>query len=112
MIVLGDARTNGREPHAEIFAEMAERAGRTSGSTRSRSLLELRRLGHVRLRGALHRRLRMLDDQAPGGVRERGRRRAVRAGELAPLSAPPLATTSARALDWRDQQGCSREEAG
>ena len=29
VIVLGDARTNGREPHAEIFAEVAERAGRT-----------------------------------------------------------------------------------
>ena len=29
MIVLGDARTNGREPHAEIFGTIAERAGRT-----------------------------------------------------------------------------------
>ena len=29
MIVLGDARTNGREPHAEVFAQIAERAGRT-----------------------------------------------------------------------------------
>jgi len=29
VIVLGDAWTNGREPHAEIFAEIAERAGRT-----------------------------------------------------------------------------------
>jgi uncharacterized protein with von Willebrand factor type A (vWA) domain len=29
VIVLGDARTNGREPHAEIFARIAERAGRT-----------------------------------------------------------------------------------
>ena len=29
VIVLGDALTNGREPHAEIFAEIAERAGRT-----------------------------------------------------------------------------------
>jgi uncharacterized protein with von Willebrand factor type A (vWA) domain len=28
VIVLGDARTNGREPHAEIFAQVAERAGR------------------------------------------------------------------------------------
>jgi uncharacterized protein len=28
VIVLGDARTNGREPHAEVFAEIAERAGR------------------------------------------------------------------------------------
>ena len=29
MIVLGDARTNGREPHAEVFSRIAERAGRT-----------------------------------------------------------------------------------
>src|SRR5512134_3759482 len=29
VIVLGDARTNGREPHAETFARIAERAGRT-----------------------------------------------------------------------------------
>ena len=29
VIVLGDARTNGREPHAGVFAEIAERAGRS-----------------------------------------------------------------------------------
>jgi uncharacterized protein len=29
VIVLGDARTNGREPHAEVFARVAGRAGRT-----------------------------------------------------------------------------------
>ncbi len=28
VIVLGDARTNGRPPHAEVFAEISERAGR------------------------------------------------------------------------------------
>jgi uncharacterized protein with von Willebrand factor type A (vWA) domain len=28
VIVLGDARTNGREPHADVFALVAERAGR------------------------------------------------------------------------------------
>src|SRR3954469_1691524 len=28
VIVLGDARPNGREPHAEVFAQIAERAGR------------------------------------------------------------------------------------
>ena len=28
VIVLGDARTNGREPHAEVFAQISERAGR------------------------------------------------------------------------------------
>ena len=29
VIVLGDARTNGREPHAHVFGHVAERAGRT-----------------------------------------------------------------------------------
>jgi uncharacterized protein len=29
VIVLGDARTNGREPHARVFARVAEAAGRT-----------------------------------------------------------------------------------
>jgi uncharacterized protein with von Willebrand factor type A (vWA) domain len=29
VIVLGDARTNGRDPHAEAFAHVADRAGRT-----------------------------------------------------------------------------------
>jgi uncharacterized protein with von Willebrand factor type A (vWA) domain len=29
VIVLGDARTNGREPHAPAFAQVSERAGRT-----------------------------------------------------------------------------------
>ena len=29
MIVLGDARTNGRDPRADIFAPIAARAGRT-----------------------------------------------------------------------------------
>jgi uncharacterized protein with von Willebrand factor type A (vWA) domain len=29
VIVLGDARTNGREPHASMFGHIAERAGRT-----------------------------------------------------------------------------------
>ncbi|MDQ4049909.1 MAG: VWA domain-containing protein [Actinomycetota bacterium] len=29
VIVLGDARTNGREPHANVFGQVAERAGRT-----------------------------------------------------------------------------------
>ncbi|MEZ5075874.1 MAG: VWA domain-containing protein [Solirubrobacterales bacterium] len=28
VIVLGDARTNGRQPHAEVFGQIAERAGR------------------------------------------------------------------------------------
>jgi AcrR family transcriptional regulator len=31
VIVLGDARTNGRDPRADVFAAIAERAGRTVG---------------------------------------------------------------------------------
>ena len=33
VIVLGDARTNGREPHARAFGAIAERAGRSSKSS-------------------------------------------------------------------------------
>jgi uncharacterized protein with von Willebrand factor type A (vWA) domain len=29
VIVLGDARTNGREPHAQAFSAISQRAGRT-----------------------------------------------------------------------------------
>jgi uncharacterized protein with von Willebrand factor type A (vWA) domain len=29
VIVLGDARTNGRDPHAQVFGHVAERAGHT-----------------------------------------------------------------------------------
>ena len=66
-----DLRRGGRPRRAHLLAQ-----------PRAEALLELRRLGHVRIRGALHRRLRVLDDQAPRGVRERGRRRALSTGEL------------------------------
>ena len=36
VIVLGDARTNGRDPRADVFARVAERAAARSGSTPSR----------------------------------------------------------------------------
>ena len=74
VIVLGDARTNGREPHAEVFAHVAERAGpHLLDEPRAAALLELRRLGDGRLRALLRRRLRVLDHQAARGVRERDR---------------------------------------
>ena len=38
VIVLGDARTNGREPHAAVFAESPSAPAAPSGSTPSRSL--------------------------------------------------------------------------
>ena len=37
VIVLGDARTNGREPHAQAFGRVAEAAGRTLWINPSRS---------------------------------------------------------------------------
>ena len=53
VIVLGDARTNGREPHAAVFAR-ARRARRPHllAQPRAAPLLELRRLGDGRLRAA------------------------------------------------------------
>ena len=36
VIVLGDARTNGRDPRADVFARIAARAGRTFWLTPSR----------------------------------------------------------------------------
>ena len=45
VIVLGDARTNGRDPRADIFARIAEQAGRTFWlNPEPQALLELRRL--------------------------------------------------------------------
>ena len=74
VIVLGDARTNGREPHA-AGARPGRRARRPHvlDQPRAAPLLELRRLGDVRLRALLRRRLRVLDHQAARGVRERDR---------------------------------------
>ena len=76
VIVLGDARTNGREPHAEVFARVAERAGpHLLAQPRAAPVLELRRLGDGGVRAPLRRRLRVLDYPAPRGLRQRGRGR-------------------------------------
>ena len=72
VIVLGDARTNGREPHAGIFGHVAELPGACSGSTPSRVCTGLR-LRDAGLRALLRRRVRVLDDEAARTVRERGR---------------------------------------
>ena len=72
VIVLGDARTNGREPHAGVFAQRRRaRRAHLLDQPRAEAVLELRRLGDVRLRAVLRRRLRVLDDEAARGVRER-----------------------------------------
>ena len=76
VIVLGDARTNGREPHAEVFAErLRARRAHLLAQPRAAPLLELRRLGDGRVRAPLHGRLRVLDHPPPGELRERGRGR-------------------------------------
>ena len=75
VIVLGDARTNGREPHAATFGAIAEHAGpHLLAQPGAQALLELRRLGDGRVRALLRRRLRVLDDQAPRELRQRDRR--------------------------------------
>ena len=76
MIVLGDARTNGREPHAEVFARIAERAGRTFWLNPEPRLYwnygDSVMAAYERHCDA---RLRVLDDQAPRELRQRDRRR-------------------------------------
>ncbi len=75
VIVLGDARTNGRDPHPEAFAHVTERAGRTFWlNPEPKPLLELRRLGDGRLRAVRDRAFECWTTQAPGGVRRRDRR--------------------------------------
>ena len=69
VIVLGDARTNGRDPRADIFARSPRRPAARSGSTPSRALLELRRQRDQRLRAVL-RGLRVLDDAPARGLRQ------------------------------------------
>ena len=76
VIVLGDARTNGREPHAEVFARISERAGRTFWLNPEPRLYwnygDSVMSAYERHCDA---RLRVLDDQAPGELRQRDRRR-------------------------------------
>ena len=70
VIVLGDARTNGRDPRADVFAQVAAQ-GRAHllAEPRAAAVLELRRLGHRGLRAPL-RGLRVLDDRPARGLRQ------------------------------------------
>ena len=53
VIVLGDARTNGREPHAAVFGRISRaRRPHLLAQPRAAPVLELRRLGDGRLRAA------------------------------------------------------------
>ena len=82
MIVLGDARTNGREPHAEIFARISERAGRTFWLNPEPKLYwnygdSVMAAYEPYCNGGV----RVLDHQAPGELRRRDRRRPRGRGE-------------------------------
>ena len=70
VIVLGDARTNGRDPRADIFArDRRARRPHVLAQPRAAPVLELRRLRDPRLRAVL-RGLRVLDDAPARGLRQ------------------------------------------
>ena len=70
VIVLGDARTNGRDPRADIFAQIAaEGRAHVLAEPRAAAVLELRRLRDRDLRAALPG-VRVLDDGAARGLRQ------------------------------------------
>ena len=69
VIVLGDARTNGRDPRADVFARRRRaRRAHVLAQPRAAAVLELRRLGRARLRAVL-RAARVLDDAPARGLR-------------------------------------------
>ena len=108
VIVLGDARTNGREPHAEVFARISERAGRTFWLNPEPRLYwnygDSVMSAYERHCDA---RLRVLDDQAPRELRRRDRRRAGsrtrhrRPGETSPMKRRPTPTGRKRSIVHR-----------
>ena len=70
VIVLGDARTNGRDPRADLFAARRRaRRPHVLAQPRAEALLELRRLGRRRLRAVLLA-PRVLDDAPARGLRQ------------------------------------------
>ena len=70
VIVLGDARTNGRDPRADIFAAIAgARRAHVLAEPGAAAVLELRRLGDRDLRAALPG-VRVLDDEPARGLRQ------------------------------------------
>ena len=70
VIVLGDARTNGRPPRDDVFAAItAQGRPHVLAQPRAASVLELRRLGDRRLRAAL-RGVRVLAHRPARGLRQ------------------------------------------
>ena len=77
-----------------VLGDLGARRPHVLDESRATALLELRGLGHLRLRAVLRRRLRVLDDEAARGVRERagGRARGTRGSALTSrsgLQTPP-----------------------
>ncbi len=70
MIVLGDARTNGRDPRADVFARVAARAGRTFWLNPEPQLYWNYGDSVVRAYAPFCELLRVLDDAPAGGLRQ------------------------------------------
>ena len=97
VIVLGDARTNGRDPRADIFAvRRGARRPHVLAQPRAAAVLELRRLGDRDVRAAL-RGVRVLDDEPARGLRQGADGAGARGLRLGWSSArPPTQGTYAR----------------
>ena len=70
VIVLGDARTNGRDPRADVFARVAERAGRTFWLNPEPRLYWNYGDSVISAYEQLLRSLRVLDDTPARGLRQ------------------------------------------
>ncbi len=64
-----------RAPRGDLRHDRRARRTHVLAQPRTAPVLELRRLGHGRVRALLRRRLRVLDHQAPRGLRQRHRQR-------------------------------------
>ena len=85
VIVLGDARTNGRDPRADIFARIAEHAGRTFWLNPEPRLYWNYGDSVIAAYEPLLRGLRVLDDPPARGLREGAHAPHLGLGGLSPL---------------------------
>ena len=114
VIVLGDARTNGREPHAQAFARVAERAGRTFWlNPEPRLYWNYGDSVMAGVRALLRRRVRVLDHQAARDVRERTHLAAPGLVGLGDRAAGRVAAAHAGSRPGEARHvACRRERAG
>ena len=96
VIVLGDARTNGRDPRADVFAaHRRARGAHVLAQPRAAAVLELRRLGRAAyaplLRGA-----RVLDDAPARGLRQGAHAPAARLRPASQVAASTLCQQTTR----------------